>query len=148
MDRLLLSMVFHCSKDDSHSRGVKTLEETFSCKYGGVIPLDRFFTLMIASVVLSNADAELGNVPISACMTVDFISPLLCRANYSRLSCSFFGDLGASCFKRRSGPQPRTGTFSAVITCSASRPQSWRINAIGRPLCVTSSKRSTRKLLL
>lgn len=32
VDRLVLSLIFHCSKDDDHARAMKTLESTFSCR--------------------------------------------------------------------------------------------------------------------
>jgi len=31
IDRLLLSLIFHCAKDDDHTRGIKTLEAAFTC---------------------------------------------------------------------------------------------------------------------
>ncbi|KAF6758817.1 meiosis protein SPO22/ZIP4 like-domain-containing protein [Ephemerocybe angulata] len=49
-DRFLLSLIFHCSKDDNHARAMKSLEDVFS--------------------LLSESDVELGNVVITACMTL------------------------------------------------------------------------------
>ncbi|KAF6758826.1 meiosis protein SPO22/ZIP4 like-domain-containing protein [Ephemerocybe angulata] len=49
-DRFLLSLIFHCSKDDNHARAMNSLEDVFS--------------------LLSESDVELGNVVITACMTV------------------------------------------------------------------------------
>lgn len=30
VDRLLLSLIFHCAKDDDHARAMSTLESTFA----------------------------------------------------------------------------------------------------------------------
>ncbi|RXW17117.1 hypothetical protein EST38_g8741 [Candolleomyces aberdarensis] len=49
IDRFLLSIIIHCSKDDNHSRALKTLEDTCS--------------------LLSDGDVELGRVVVAACMT-------------------------------------------------------------------------------
>lgn len=50
IDRLLLSLIFHCAKDDDHARGMKTLEAAFT------------------SVL--EADVELRGVPATACLTL------------------------------------------------------------------------------
>lgn len=51
VDRLVLSLIFHCSKDDDHARAMKTLESTFA-------------SVCEAEVV------ELPPVPTTACLTL------------------------------------------------------------------------------
>ncbi|KAF9444140.1 SPO22-domain-containing protein [Macrolepiota fuliginosa MF-IS2] len=50
IDRLLLSLIFHCAKDDDHARAMKTLDVTFT------------------SVL--EAEVELRSIPTTACLTL------------------------------------------------------------------------------
>jgi len=50
VDRLLLSMIFHCAKDGDHPRAMKTLETTFTS--------------------VCEAEVELPSIPTTACLTL------------------------------------------------------------------------------
>lgn len=50
IDRFLISMIFHCSKDDDHARAMKTLEDVFA--------------------MLLESEVNLGNVSVLACLTL------------------------------------------------------------------------------
>ncbi|TFK38784.1 meiosis protein SPO22/ZIP4 like-domain-containing protein [Crucibulum laeve] len=50
VDRLLLSLIFHCAKDEDHTRAMNTLEAAFSS--------------------VSEAEVELPSVPTTACLTL------------------------------------------------------------------------------
>ncbi|KAF9007848.1 hypothetical protein BDQ17DRAFT_1237313, partial [Cyathus striatus] len=50
VDRLLLSLIFHCAKDDDHARVMQTLQSAFNA--------------------VSEAEAELPSIPTTACLTL------------------------------------------------------------------------------
>ncbi|XP_006457544.1 hypothetical protein AGABI2DRAFT_181685 [Agaricus bisporus var. bisporus H97] len=50
VDRLLLSLIFHCAKDDDHARAMSTLESTFTA--------------------VVEAEVELRSAPATACLTL------------------------------------------------------------------------------
>lgn len=50
IDRLLLSLIFHCAKDDDHNRAMKTLDAAFTS--------------------ILEAEVELRSVPATACLTL------------------------------------------------------------------------------
>ncbi|TFK28437.1 hypothetical protein FA15DRAFT_60912 [Coprinopsis marcescibilis] len=49
-DRFTLSMIFHCSKDENHSRGIQTLNDVFT--------------------LLSETDVDFGRAAITACLSL------------------------------------------------------------------------------
>lgn len=75
VDRLLLSLLFHCSKDANHSRAMKDVEAALACT---------FFWISYCSNLphnvrlgISGAEIALPKVPATACLTVR-IPPVWC----------------------------------------------------------------------
>ena len=72
VDRLLLSLIFHCAKDDDHTRGINTLDTAFTCTWSyysdsSLANPDR----QICTAVVE-AEVELRSIPTTACLTVRF----------------------------------------------------------------------------
>lgn len=68
VDRLLLSLLFHCSKDENHLRAMQDVEAALTSE---------FFLVLIAPIWphnirigIINAEIELPKVPATACLTV------------------------------------------------------------------------------
>lgn len=76
IERLLLFLIFHCAKDDDHSKAMKDLGAAFSCTsnhlsfiyFGG--SCCNFFGELRRISGVKSADCELSKVSITACLTV------------------------------------------------------------------------------
>lgn len=79
VDRLLLSLIFHCSKDEDQSRAMRDMAAGFSCTSikGQVVKYPRLTFGWLVGV--KNADCELPKVSITACLTVRFFFTVIFR---------------------------------------------------------------------
>lgn len=71
MERLLISLIFHCSKDDKHDRAIQDLHASFkgrSCSNFVVLRLcANYFPFCVE---LRDVEFELLKAPATACITV------------------------------------------------------------------------------
>jgi hypothetical protein len=68
VDRLLLSLIIHCSRDDDHSRAMKNLDTAFNGELG--YPILRQGLSIERLSDIAEADFELPKIPSTACLTV------------------------------------------------------------------------------
>lgn len=68
-DRLLLSLIVHCAKDDDHSRAMAVLDSAFTCEYPSLARHYSPRKLTIFSAICE-AEYELPCIPATACLTV------------------------------------------------------------------------------
>jgi hypothetical protein len=69
VDRLLLALIFHCSKDTDHARAMRDLRETCSCTW---VATHGRILIPIEVLVLESAEFELPKIGATACLVVRF----------------------------------------------------------------------------
>jgi len=70
IQRLILSLIIHSSKDEDHAIAMKTLDSTFTGTISLLTPVTYIVTTFGQLPAVCDSDVELGSVPTTACLTV------------------------------------------------------------------------------
>ncbi len=139
VDRLLLALIFHCSKDADHARAMRDLRETCSRRWGN--PRAHIDTIEV--LVLESAEFELPKIGATACLMVCF----LVHARSARMgtlhSCSISTE--SENVLSSAVQTPWSGSYSGHAKLFRVSQIPVQANVSGRQLSVISSRRNTRR---
>jgi len=74
VERLLISLIFHCSKNEKHDRAIEDLHASFKGMFRFHFCHRRSCECLTVSVELSDVEFELLKAPATACITVSIYS--------------------------------------------------------------------------
>ena len=139
IDRLLLSLIFHCAKDDDHTRGMKTLEAAFTCvsPSGKIIFLYYNFDTTqpyLKPMWNSRVYPQQRVLQYVLCSTWKYLTTHMILFSHGG---SWFGNVVIVIIRRKNGQRPPIGTLRVPINCSRRNHPWFILNVIGKPLYVT-----------
>ncbi|KAG6334327.1 hypothetical protein ID866_4762 [Astraeus odoratus] len=70
IERLLVTLLFHCSKGDSHTKAMKDLEESLQGKFSYLLRKESTKAILVCHSEILKSDIELSKIATSACVTL------------------------------------------------------------------------------
>ena len=138
IDRLLLSLIFHCTKDDDHTRGIKTLEAAFTCVSPSCKTLFLYYNFDTTQPYLKpmwNLGVYLQQRVLQYVLWLawKYLTTHMILLSHGG---SWSGNVVTVIIRRKNGQRPQIGTLRVPINCSR-RNHPWLVlNVIGKLLYV------------